>query len=322
MVAVSHVLARETGAKGRRWWRWSRRIFPVLVSVGLIGWLMWRITPSRLLEALRMLDWPWLVLATLGQLVVLFSWDTFSLWWLFSQPDRRLLFGMFLRARADAMLWSAINLELGQGVFAAQLALTTGWPITEALGRCLLLALFDTGTLMSLGFVASFLNSNPVVAVLRWICLGIVLGLVLLALGLQFAPRRWRSWLEGQHWAGWLNWWTWQRSVSLAGQRLVMFLLVLLYAGIGLAICGTPADLRTVVGTIPFVIIAESLPGTGGLGERETALVYLLGGEGQAAVLLSFGLIWSTVVILGRIAIGLVSALLPRRDSASALHPV
>jgi hypothetical protein len=95
-----------------------------------------------------------------------------------------------------------------------------------------------------------------------------------------------------------------------------MFLLVLIYAWAGLTICRFPVDVRTVVGVIPFVLLAESLPGTGGLGERETALVYLLhaGGE-ERAVLLRFGLTWSVVVILGRVSIGLISWFLPRRRS-------
>jgi hypothetical protein len=99
----------------------------------------------------------------------------------------------------------------------------------------------------------------------------------------------------------------------LALLRLILFLLVYLYAGIGLVLCGVPADVSTVFGVIPFVLLAESLPGTGGLGERETALVYLLGAGGeQRAELLAFGLIWSVVVILFRIAVGLVSSWLPR----------
>ena len=70
-------------------------------------------------------------------------------------------------------------------------------------------------------------------------------------------------------------------------------------------------------GTIPFVILAESLPGTAGLGEREAALILFPGLGGpmtyQQARLLCFGLTWSSVVILGRLAIGLVSRWLPHR---------
>jgi hypothetical protein len=104
-------------------WSWRqlgsrlvRHVLPVVVSVGLVTWLIWSITPQKLYQAFTTSAWPWLVVATVVQLVVLFLWDTFSLWWLFSQPDRRSPFAVVLRARTNSILWSAINLEIGQGV--------------------------------------------------------------------------------------------------------------------------------------------------------------------------------------------------------------
>jgi hypothetical protein len=147
------------------------------------------------------------------------------------------------------------------------------------------------------------------------VCLGVVLGLAGLGLSVKFLGPSARRWLEEKPWASWIAWWTWRRSLLLFLQRLFMFLLVYLYAAAGLAICHMPVSFRVVFGAIPFVLIAESLPGTGGLGARETALVYLLSAsDDQRPVLLSFGLIWSMVIILGRVAIGLVSSWLPRMN--------
>ena len=294
----------------------GRRVAPVLISIGLIAWLVWSIGAQKLLRAMSSTAWPWLLLATLVQLVALFAWDTVCMWWLFSRPARRLPFWTFLRVRTDAVLWSAVNLEIGQAVFAYNLAKKLGMPVSEALGRCFLLALFDFGTLQSLALVTSFLEPNPYIAYLRWICVASVAGLVVLVVGLHFLPTSWRQWLESKTWANWLAWWSWRDSVRLWAMRLVLFLLVILYAGIGLLICRIPVDVLTVLNVIPFVMIAESLPGTGGLGERETALVYLLSPDSsrERAMLLTFGLTWSTVVILGRVVIGLVSRSLPRTD--------
>ncbi len=292
---------------------YGRWVVPPLISIGLVTWLIWNITPAKLAHVISSGIFPWLLLATLVQLIVLFLWDTFCLWWLFSQPDRHLSRRKVLRARADSVLWSAINLEIGQGVFAWRLAKLTGDSVKVAIGRCLLLTLFDFGTLQSLALVGSFLKPDPLIQTLRWICVGSVFGLLILVVILRFLPDRWRQWLEQKDWSGWLKWWDWRDSLMLVALRLIMFLLVLVYAGVCLMICRFPADVRTVVGVIPFVLLAESLPGTGGLGERETALVYLLHpAAGQEAVLLTFGLTWSTVIILGRVAIGLVSSLLPQ----------
>ena len=301
-------------------YRLGRRAFPFLVSVSLVSWLVWSVTPGKLLWALSNTNWPWLLFATLVQLVVLFLWDTICLWWLFSQPHRDLPFRMILRVRTDTILWSAINLEIGQGAFAWKLARLRNEPVVRALGRCVLLGLFDFGTLTSLGLVCSFLRPNRLVWYLRWVCLGSVLGVGVLCVLLKFLPQHWRQWLMSKQWGSWLAWWDWRRSVVLWALRLVLFLLVIGYAWWGLVICRIPVDARTVFGTIPFVILAEALPGTGGLGEREASLLYLLDPpEEQRAVVLSFGLIWSTVIILGRITIGLVSALLPRAETQSTL---
>lgn len=303
-------------------WRWGRRLFPVVLSVALVTWVIRTVTPQKLTHAFSTGPWPWLVLATAVQVVVLFLWDTYSLWWLFSQPDRRLPFRKVLRARTDATLWSAVNLEVGQAVFAYNLAQTLGSNILTSLGRCMALALCDLGTLQALGFIGSFVRPLPVLGWVRWVCAGIVGGILLLVLVVRRLPEAARRWLEAKDWASWLKWWTWRHTVLLCAQRLVLFLLVLLYAAVGLAICGVAVNARVVFGVVPFVIIAESLPGTGGLGERETALVYLLGNGEDNGLLLSFGLIWSAATILGRVLIGLVSNWLPRHEVQHRDGPV
>ena len=310
-------MARTWREIGSFLWRRGKQLFPVVLSGGLITWLVWHITPQRLLAAFAEVDWPWLVVATVVQVVVLFLWDTVCVWWLFSQPDQPLSWRMVFRIRCDTVIWSAINLEIGQAAFAWQLAKQCAMPVSGTLSRCVLLSLFDIAALFSLALFGSFVRSTPMTAPLRWVCVGVLAGLMLLVLVLKLLPDRWRDWLAAKPWAGWLGWFDWRRGVVLWVLRQIMFLLVVAYAGVGLAICRVPMDAATVVGIIPFVIIAESLPGTAGMGEREAALVYLYpAGDEYAAVLLSFGLVWSIVVILGRVLIGLVSWYVPHRPSS------
>ena len=309
------MLAKNWRKIGSNLVRYGRWVAPPVISIGLVTWLVWKVTPARLAEAVATPAFPWLVAVSVAQLLVLFVWDTVCVWWLFSLPHRRLSFRTVLRARVDTVIWSAVNLEVGQAAFAWRLARATGDSVQRALGRCLLLALFDAGTLQSLALAGSFLVHEPLIRWLRWVCVAVVGGLLLLVVVVKLLPERWYRGLAEQDWAHWLTWWTWRDAVILWALRLVMFLLVLAYVWAALAICGIRTGVRTVVGVIPFVLIAESLPGTGGLGERETALMYLLhAGEGRRGVLLCLGLTWSTVIILGRVAIGLVGWLLPHRD--------
>jgi hypothetical protein len=291
----------------------GRKILPVLISAGLLTWLIWSVSPGKLAAAFSITPWPWLLLATAVQVAVLFFWDTFSLWWLFSQPDRKLPFRKVLRARTDSALWSAVNLEIGQGVFAYTLAKMQNESVANAMGRCSLLALFDFGTLVSLGLIGSFVMPEPSYWYLRWICVGALGGLSLLAVALRFPPSRWRRWLVEKPWAHWLAWWSWRHGILLVGQRMIMYLLAVGYVGVGLVVIHVPVDFRLVFGRVPFVLLAESLPGTGGIGGRETGLVYLLGSERNRADLLVLGLIWSGFGVLARSLIGLASWLLPRR---------
>lgn len=304
-------MARSWREIGKAVFHYGRQVFPVLLSFGLVTWMIWKVTPQKLAQAFSTTAWPWLALATAVQVIVLFMWDTISLWWLFSQPDRHLPFRIVLRARTDSVLWSAVNLEIGQAMFAYNLAQVLGSKVLTSLGRCMALALIDLGTLQTLGLIATFVKPIPGFGWVRWVCAGILGGLFLLVVVLRLLPESARRWLETRDWGSWLAWWTWRHTLLLCAQRLILFLLVLVYAAAGLVLCRVHVDMRVVFGVIPFVLMAESLPGTGGLGERETALVYLLGNGDKSAVLLSFGLIWSAGVLLGRVLIGLTSRWLP-----------
>src|SRR5262249_19634652 len=129
------VVARSSREKGSTLLRWGRHGAPVLVSVGLVAWLVWTVTPGKLLNATSTSVWPWLVLATLVQLLVMFLWDTVSLWWLLSLPDQPVSFPMVLRKRIDASLWTAVNVQLGQGMFAWNVARSARLSQADALGR-------------------------------------------------------------------------------------------------------------------------------------------------------------------------------------------
>ncbi len=256
----------------------------------------------------------WLLLAAVVQLVGLFFWDTFSLWWLYSQPSPQLSFLTVLRARADVSAWTAVNLEIGQAVFGGRLAQITGLSVRAALSLSVVVGFFDFATIVTLALIGTLLRPDPSLFFLRWVSLGVLGGMTLFVLALCFLPDRWRQWSIDAKVGEWLQWWSWRHTGWLALQRLILILLILLYAGISLALCGLPSSVGLVCAVIPCVLLAEALPSAGGLGTRETTLLTLLPvSTGQSAVVLSFSLIWSTVLIVGRVAISLVSWFLPGR---------
>jgi hypothetical protein len=290
--------------------RVAKRCLPVLISAGLVTWLVWRVSPDELARAAAVLNWPALVLLTLAELFALLGWDTLCLWWLFSQPDRPVPFRTVLWARARSYRWIVLNYELGQGVLAWDLARARGLSLASAIGRCVLMMLHDLAVLFSLALAAALVNPDPLARPVRWVCGIGLLVLAGLGLGMKLLPARWRDRLAAR--ADWLGWWTWRHSASLLALRLAFFLIIVLYVTVGLRVAGISAGPDVVYRVIPLVLLSEILPSMSGLGTRDTFLLGLLHpAPGQRAVVLAFSLLWSSVLLIGRMAVGLVASWLP-----------
>lgn len=293
--------------------RGLRRGLPVLVSIGLVAYLVWKASPARLARGAAALNWPVLVLLTLAEVAALLLWDTVCLRWLFSLPDGNLPFGLVLRARCRSSAWMVVNYELSQGVLAWELAPARGLSLASALGRCVLLLLHDLGVLFGLGLAASFVHGRPPAPILRGVCAVGLLVLAGVAVTLAVVPGGWRARL-GQR-VDWLGWWCWRYSLTTAGLRLVFLLLIVVYLAVALAVVGLPQDARG-LGTLPLVLVTmEVLPSISGFGSRDVAVLRLLRPpEEQESVVLAFTLLWSSVVGAARLALGLASWwLLPGR---------
>jgi hypothetical protein len=283
-----------------------RGALPVLLSAGLIAWLVWRVSPGRLAAAAAVLNWPALVLLTLAELLALLLWDTACLRWLFAQPDGRLPFAVVFRARARSYAWLVFNYELGQGVLSWELSRPRGMPLAGALSRCAVLILHDLAVLFTLGLAASFVNPDRIARGLGWVCAAGLLVLAGLALAPRLLPGRWLARLRRR--AVWLGWWTWRHSLTALGLRLLFFAIIMAYLATGLWLAGLPQGARGLCGIVPLYLLVETVPSVSGLGARDAALRGLLHpSPDQEGVLLAFTLLWSTTLLLGRAAVGLVS---------------
>jgi hypothetical protein len=280
---------------------------PPVVSAGLLLWLVYHVSAPALVAAASQLDWPRLCLVFSVMVLALYFWDGVCLRWLFAEPGLRLSYGQVLRARGSSYVASAVNYELGQGMVAWELARAQGTSMVAALGRCLLLAVHDVAVLLTLGLAGSLWIDSTIARGIMGFC---AIGLAaLLSFGLLacLLPRTWRErWTIG---GGrlWPRSWTWGRSLRLSGLRGVYYAIILAAVGVGLEVAPVPLGRQVIFGAVPVVLLADGLPiSISGLGTRETALLSLIHAP-QPAALLAFSLIWSAVLMTGRLLIGLAN---------------
>jgi hypothetical protein len=276
-----------------------------VVSLALVAWVVWKVRPEKLYEEAARLDWQLLVPATLAMVLALYLWDAVCLTALFATPEHPLKYAQALTVRGRSYVAGAINYELGQAAVAWDLARLQRVSLLSTLSRSALLAGHDVTVLLSLGLLGTLLSDDARLDAARWFC-GVGLCLTgIAALVVLLLPARYKHRLRHTRWGGWLDSWSWARSARLALARVVYFFILVVYAAVALEICGIALDFRVVLSTIPLVMLADGLPSVSGLGTRETALQLLLPTE-QPAVLAALSLVWTTVLVAARAAIGLV----------------
>ena len=281
-------------------------VLPFMISAGLVTYLVWRVSPASLAQAVARLEWQALVVLTLLLVLGLYVWDALSISWLFSRPQRPFFWRDALHARGFSYLFSALNYELGQGVMAWKAARTQDISWLAAIGYCTLLAVHDLGVLLGLGLIGALLSQEERAESLRWFCGISLLGFASLALLTRRLPVGWRIRLARTRWGSWIDSWTWQRSLQLCALRSVYYAILLAYVLIGLSICHMHVGLRVVFSVIPLVLMVDGLPiSISGFGTREATLLYFLKPD-QPGTMLAFSLIWSSGLVLGRLALGLV----------------
>jgi hypothetical protein len=293
-----------------------RKAIPVLISAGLLAFVVYRVSPHELGRAAAVVHWGWLVPLTAGLVLGLYFWDAVCLRWLFARPDAPLPYRAALYARGTSYLASAVNYEMGQGMLAWYLSRKQGMTLLAALSRCVLLAVHDVAVLLALGLIGALLSTDQRALVIRLVCgLGLsgLLALLLLAPNL---PQRWRAaWLTSR-WGAALDDWDRRRTFHLFLLRGVYYAIILGYAVASLPFCGVYLDPLVTFSVVPLVLLADGLPiSISGLGTRETALLLLLQPE-QPARIIAFSLFWSTGLLTGRALLGLGHYWLPQSWAA------
>jgi hypothetical protein len=288
---------------GRMVLRWA--VQPA-ISASLLAFAIWRASPEKLSNTFAALDYQWLIPWTTLMIAGLFVWDTVCLRFVFAQGHPTLSFITVLRARGASYLLGAFNYELGQGVFAWEIARGTGTSVLAALTRAALVMYHDVLVLLALGLIGSLLTVGDAAETARLICLILLAGLASVALFMAFMPSPWRARLLRTQWASWVAFWSWGKTVALIALRSVYFGFIIAYAAVGFSLCELPLDLSTVMSTIPLVLLFDGLPiSVSGLGTREAALLLLLSHVDPARVV-AYSMMWSGGLVVGRLLIGIV----------------
>jgi hypothetical protein len=281
-----------------------RRLIPLGISIILLAVVVWKVSPSALLEAAAQLNWPPLLLATAIMVTALYLWDAVCLPAVYRVEGQRLSYWQSLHLRGLSYLGGALNYELGQAALAWGMARLQQTGVVRMLFRSVLLAYHDILLLLAVGLIGSFLSDDPRAERLRplvSIALAVTVGVGIVLWALP-ANIRARIRADG---ASVLDGWSLARSARLLPLRLVYFGILVIYAAIAMNICRLPVDRTVVVSTIPLVLLADGLPSFAGLGTRETSLQLVLAPGEPNAMLFAMSLFWSTGMIIGRIIIAL-----------------
>jgi len=286
-------------------WRW---VSPVLISAGLLAWLVWRISPSELARAAEGLNWPALAGLTALLVFAVFLWDVVCVRWLFGLPSRDLSYRAAAAARANSYLWSAFNYEAGQGVLAWKLARIQNASLLASLSRCVLLAVHDLVLLLVLGLIGTMIDPAPPSGFIPIILAAALGGVAVLGLTWKLLPANRRERIVHTRWGHWLAWWQWRHSLVLCLLRLVYFGIMIAYAAVALPMCGIVRDTEVICGAIPLVLLVDALPSVSGFGTRHAAFEALLDpNPAEKAVLFHFSTFWSAGLLIGRAGIGLTN---------------
>jgi hypothetical protein len=288
-----------------------KSLLPVCVSAGAIAWLIAHVQADQLARAAAELNWLALIPVTALLVLSLFMWDAVCLRHLFTTTSTRLAYRQALHARGTSYLIGVINYELGQGMLAFDLARTQRISIVSSLSRILVLAYHDLVVLFSLALIGSTISSHPVTNYLRLFSgLGLLTLVTVPGIGALLPDSVRHRFLRSRWTAGLKSWSLW-RSCRLAILRVAYFSIFICYAAAAFRICHLQAGHDLVLSAIPMVLLADALPSVSGLGTRDATLQLILTPP-RPEVLAAMSLFWSTGLIVGRFAIGMLCTWCPR----------
>jgi len=268
----------------------------VMVSLGLVGWLVWRLDRHRTLELIRNAHGKWLLAAAGLTFCLPFLATARWLGVLRAQPNARLPYGTALRA---VMVANALNsfLPSKAGDIAKAVYLRRRANFSMGLGTVILERLVDLAVLGALGVVGAMVSGVRWGLVADLTLLGAVIGafgvvcLIPAGARLPLPAKLARAVSEG---AGVFHAWLAEPSAV----AMVLTASLIHWSLNGLIVCSLVSAVGAGVAwgycfsVYPLALLAGLVPATiGGIGTRDAAFVALLSGSlpREEATLVSLG---------------------------------
>lgn len=286
----------------KRAWRY---LLPILISLGLITWLLSTVSLPRLVAALAGLRWQLLVPATVVMVLALYFWDGLCLKTVYHFRHATISYRRMLQVRGMSYLVTALHSQLGQAMVVWNVAKLQRMSLLTTLSRGLVLMWHDGVVLLGGGLLGAIFSPSPRAPYIRVFCAVLLALLLIIAVIRAALPDDLRKRARRTRLGAGLKDWTWRHTVKLLGLRVVYYAILGLYAGAALRICGIPTDFATTLAGVPLVLLADALPSVSGLGTRDAALRSVFGAE-HKEILLAMGLVWWSGLVSVRLAIGLI----------------
>jgi uncharacterized membrane protein YbhN (UPF0104 family) len=158
-----------------------------LVAIGLVGYLLSRLSLNDVLTAIRQAA-PWTVPAILGLIACVYLADSLAIWKTFGWFVARLSFKEVLVVRGATYLLALVNYAIGQGAIVYFVNRSRGVPVIR--GTAAVLLIMGINVLMLLILTSLGLLFEPTVPPwLRLVVIGGYAGLAVYALIVALKPR-------------------------------------------------------------------------------------------------------------------------------------
>jgi hypothetical protein len=286
------------------------RVWPLVLALVLVGWMLSRVDTSRVLEAMASVPKLPLVGMALGFVGALLLADTWATQQIYARTVCPVTWRELIVLRGASYLPSVLNYHLGQGWLTYFLSRVYGARLLHVAGATLIVYITTFACLVGIGLLALFFNGARLPWLVPTLAVCVSAGLGYLAV-LAIKPRWLLRWpvLEPLFELGIVG------HLRFALARVPHMIVLFLGTWLPFLLFGIDVPLRDALALVPPLLFVTGLPLTPqGIGTRDVLAASLFAAYAPESAgterILAATLSWTTALSLGLL---LVSPLFMRR---------